>query len=104
MNIDLYEPMASRPCRFCLSLQDCCVFADFDVDDGLVYLVRISYDGFGCCHAPADIERMSSADSAALLAMVAAASLDDAGQLLRRYFRHTKDVLWPDALERHDLL
>lgn len=103
MNIDLYEPMASRPCRFCLSLQGCSVFADFDVDDGLLYLARISFDGFGCCR-PETIGRMSAEDSIELLAMVETNAFDGAERILRRYFRQVRDALWPDALERHDLL
>ena len=32
MEIVLYEPMSTRPCRFSLGLQNDSVFADFDVD------------------------------------------------------------------------
>lgn len=104
MQIDLYHPMEGRPCRFCLCLQGASVFADFDVDDGLVYAVRVSFDGFGCCRTPPDIARMSAADSAALLAMVDRDALREAEPILRRYFRRIRDVVWADALERHDLL
>lgn len=104
MEIVLYEPMSTRPCRFSLGLQNDSVFADFDVDGALVFLVRISYDGFGCCHAPAGIERMTPADSAALLAMVETEALTDAAPILRRYFRLVQDVVWPDALAEHRLV
>ena len=45
---------ATRPCRYCLGLQDDSVFADFDIDsEGRVFLVRISFDGYGCYEAGA---------------------------------------------------
>lgn len=106
MDISAYPPMESRPCRFCLNLQGSCVFVDFDVDaDDRLFAVRVSYDGFGCCHAPADIGRMNTPDSKALLAMAEAGVFDDSAErILRSYFRHNRDVLWIDALEQHDLL
>ena len=97
---------STRPCRFCFSLQGDSVFADFDVDpDGRAFAVRVSYDGFGCCDAPANIGRMSVRDSEALLAMVARAAVDASAEpILRAYFRDNRDLLWSDALERHGLL
>ena len=108
MEIELYPPMLpSRPCRFCLTLQGGSVFADFDVDpDGRVFAVRVSFDGYGCCTAPADVGRMNARDSEALLAMVQRGSVDAtlAAPLLRRYFQEIRDALWSEALEDHGLL
>ena len=107
VDIALYPPMLpNRPCRFCLSLQRGSVFADFDVDsDGRVFAVRISFDGYGCCRAPADVGRMSVRDSEALLAMVQQGSIDAAAALpLRAYFQQNRDAFWSDALAHHGLL
>jgi len=107
VDIEIYPPMLpSRTCRFCLSLQRDSVFADFDVDpDGRLFAVRVSFDGYGCCRAPADVGRMNLRDSVALLAMVDAGTiLPDAEPTLRRYFRENRDTFWADALTRHDLL
>jgi len=107
MDIALYPPMPTRPCRFCLSLQGGSVFADFDVDpDGSVFAVRVSFDGYGCCRAPTNIGRMSALDSKALLAMVEEGSIDAAiaVQALRAYFRHNRDAFGSDALAHHGLL
>lgn len=97
--------LPSRPCRFCLSLQGGSVFADFDVDpNGRVFAVRVSFDGYGCCHTPT-IGRMSATDSAALLAMVEANQIGPAaGAILRTYFRANRDVIWDDALKKHRLI
>jgi hypothetical protein len=107
MDIEIHPPMLpTRPCRFCLSLQGGSVFADFDVDQGgLVYAVRVSFDGFGCCVAPADVGRMGARESVALLAMVKRGCVDpEAAEILRSYFWKNRDVLWPDALAHHDLV
>lgn len=107
MWISLYPPMPTRPCRFCLSLQGGSVFADFDLDaDGRARALRVSYDMFGCCHAPETIGRMSLEASRALLGMVDAGTIDAAiaEPILRAYFRDNQAVLWPSALARHGLV
>jgi hypothetical protein len=107
MEIEIYPPMlSSRPCRFCLSLQGDSVFADFDVDaDGRVFAVRVSFDGYGCCDAPANVGRMDAHDSDALLAMVKQGSIDaTASDVLRAYFRQNRDAFWSDALADHGLV
>ena len=107
MDVALFPPMPSRPCRFCLCLAGGSVFADFDVDpDGRVHAVRVSYDGYGCCRAPADIGRMPADASAALLAMVERDAIDAeaAATILAAYFGAQRDHLWADALAHHGLL
>lgn len=106
MEIALFPPMPTRPCRFCLRLQGGSVFADFGVDpDGRVYATRVSFDGYGCCHAPAEIGRMSERDSEALLEMVQQGSIDPAAaSVLRTYFDANRGALWDDALAHHGLL
>lgn len=106
MEIALYPPMPTRPCRFCLTLQGGSVFADFDVDpNGRVYAVRVSYDGYGCCTAPAEIGRMNADDSQRLLAMVQRGSIEPAAAtVLRAYFNQNRSALWADALVEHGLL
>lgn len=107
MEIEIYPPMVpSRPCRFCLSLQGGSVFADFDVaDDGCVFAVRVSFDGYGCCHAPADVGRMTARDSERVLSMAERGVVDPvAANILRAYFRQNRDAFWSDALVRHGLL
>jgi hypothetical protein len=107
MDIALYPPMLpTRPCRFCLSLQGDSVFADFDVDpDGRVFAVRVSFDGYGCCDAPANVGRMSLHDSEMLLAMVQQGSIHaDAAKTLHAYFQQNRDAFWSEALAHHGLV
>lgn len=105
--VETYPVMPTRPCSFCLCLQGGSVFADFDTDDAdLISLRRISFDGYGCCRVGESITKMSSGDSQVLLDSIARGELESVAveQVLRRYFRENKDVIWSDALAEHGLL
>jgi hypothetical protein len=49
---------------------------------------------------------MSSADSRLLLDAIARGEIESVQveEVLRRYFRASKDAVWSDALAQHDLL
>ena len=107
MDVEIFPPMATRPCSFCLSFREGSVFADFDRDGtDIVSLRRISFDGYGCCEVGESITRMSPGDSRLLLDAIARSELGSVHveETLRRYFRENKDVIWSDALVEHDLL
>ena len=98
--------LPTRPCRYCLGLQGDSVFADFDVDnEGRVFLVRISFDGFGCCRTP-EARAMDTDTSRTWIDLVEADSVgsDELSVILSRYFEDNSDVIWKDALKEHDLL
>jgi len=104
--VQTYPVMPTRPCSFCLCFQGGRVFADFDTDDaGIISLRRISFDGYGCCEVEFTT-RMSSGDSRLLLDAIARGELESVQveEVLRRYFRENKDMIWSDALAEHDLL
>jgi len=97
----------TRPCRFCLCLQGGSVFADFNIDsDGRVHLVRISFDGYGCCATEGKVACMTADESNALVQRVNINDVnhDEVRDILYRYFEQNQDVLWRDALADHDLL
>ena len=99
--------MPTRPCRFCLALQDDSVFADFDLDsDKRIYLCRISYDGYGCCHCDVASTRMNAPDSALFVAAVEKNEIQntEVERLLIRYFYQNRKAIWIDALANHGLL
>ena len=107
MNIRLASTLPSRPCDFCLSLQDDSVFADFSRDDsGLIFLERISFDGFGCHSSIERVLKMNSEDSDALYAEIQNGTVDSATaqHVLRNYFASSRTVLWEDALVEHSLV
>ena len=97
--------MPTRPCRFCIALQDDSVFADFDIDaEGRAFLVRISFDGYGCCGG--DFKKMPPGDSRTLIAAAERGSFEDPKieMVLRSYFQKNAGVIWEDALTTHELL
>ena len=104
--VSMHPVMETRSCRFCLCLQGGSVFADFDVSEtGLVYLLRISFDGFGCCRVPESIERMTTEESDLLLAAVSTERFDvRASSALSAYFRRLRGPVWDDALQAHHLV
>jgi len=97
---------ASRPSRWCFGLQDDSAFADFDLDEhGCVTLLRISFDGYGCCRTPG-ARAMDSETSRRWIGLVEANDFDsgEMQSILTDYFRENSDVVWKDALEEYNLL
>lgn len=85
------------------------VFADFAVDEhGCLYILRISYDGYGCCQPEekSDTWHMGKDESKQLIALIESNNLGGpaAGSILRDYFQRHQDKLWPEALEEHGLI
>ena len=96
-----------RQSRYCLGLQDGSVFADFDLDDqGCAFLLRISFDGYGCCRTAGKASTMSSEVSERLVHLIEADDVasGELAAILSTYFQENSDVIWKDALEEHDLL
>ena len=107
ITIRIASPMPTRPCRFCLALQDDSVFADFDIDpEGHAFVIRISYDGFGCCECETNVTRMSCEGTQIICAAINRQELGDNGfqKALLGYLRENADVIWKDALKAHGLL
>jgi hypothetical protein len=109
INIRSLKPMPNRPCRYCLALQDDSVFADFDVDqNGSLYLVRISFDGYGCCTPDSKVEigRIEVAISERLIFQIEASNFEraEASKILSEYFYENKHLLWEEALFEHRLI
>ena len=97
---------ASRPSLYCLAFQDDSVFADFDIDEqGRVFIVRISFDGFGCCHTNHAIP-MSVDTSARFLHLLENENIKtrEFASILENYFKENSGVIWKDAMEVHGLL
>jgi hypothetical protein len=104
----------TRRSRYQFSLNGGCVFADFDEitnDDGItqLQLIRISFDGFGCCRCSHSNLLLSHEESELLIKLIP--DLDDnddrqteAGQLLGSFFNRVKDDLWEDALIANEIL
>jgi len=109
MHVRVFPVMPTRPCKLCFALQDGSVFADFDTDEsGQLYLVRISFDGYGCCYPEWSNTpvKMSFADSHNLVRLTEADDLDhpQVANILSSYFVECGEAVWVDALQEHSLI
>lgn len=109
MYIQSCPPMPSRPCKFCLAIQNSSVFLDLDIDqDGCLYLVRISFDGYGCCipRVKSSIRKIDSEKSRRLIGYINKGELEkpDAAQIISEHLRQNAEFLWADALSHHQLI
>ena len=99
---------SSRRCALTLAVGDV-AFADFDRDaNGQLFLLRISFDGFGCCTPDrVDVKPMDMADSRSLIDQVESdeeLGTDETRALLRRYFETHRNVIWEEALIEYGLV
>ncbi|NIJ86721.1 hypothetical protein FHY35_003765 [Xanthomonas arboricola] len=109
MHVRAAPVLPTRPCGFRFALQDDSVFADFDIDEkSQLYLVRISFDGYGCCHPgwrnmPV---KMPRGDSQKLLRLTEVNDLThpDVASILSSYFVACGEAIWVDALQNNGLI
>ena len=109
MQIRIAKIMPTRPCVFCLALQDDSVFADFDLDENeRAYLVRISFDGYGCCYPSWENEpiKIEGDVSQKILKGIDEnnVSTEEVAQILSSYFVSCGEAIWTDALQTHNLI
>jgi hypothetical protein len=109
IQIRSYQSMPTRPCHLGLALQDDSVFADFDKDEeGCLYLVRISFDGYGCCYPDKSIEvgKISSDKSARLIKHIERSDLEhpELSEIVQSYLFAVREAIWKDALKHHGLI
>lgn len=102
-----------RSCDLQISMKNDSVYADFHVRKvqgrPVLTLVRISFDGYGCCQVVGQACTMSADDSAVIQRMTAKSSLtrgdeEDAMHIMRCFFQKHQNHLWVDALTHHRLL
>jgi hypothetical protein len=69
-------------------------------------LVRISFDGYGCCATEGKVARMPIDESHRLVSLVNTDDVDsdEIREILYRYFDQNQNAIWQDALEEHELL
>ena len=96
----------TRPADYYLCYLDGCVFIDFNKNQtGQIQLIRISFDGYGCCNVQNAIP-MESNDVKAFKAMMKTGILDQSllVTIVKKTIAANKDLIWEDALAKYDLL
>ena len=97
----------TRKADFYLGCLDGAVFVDFNIlSDNLVSLVRISFDGYGCCTLEDTAECFNVTDSQEFLKEIEQENLNQEtiGRLVTKIVQMNKDFIWNDALEEYGLL
>lgn len=83
-----------------------CVFIDFNKNQAKqIQLIRISFDGYGCCNVT-DATPMEPEDAKAFKAMMKTQILDQSLLIIiiKKTIAANKALLWEDALARYGLL
>jgi hypothetical protein len=85
------------------------VFADFEIDElGSLYLVRISFDGYGCCNLDQkkEVTKISPANSATLIEYIENKEFSNPAliKVVINYLHEIREHIWPEALKDHGLL
>lgn len=97
----------SRKADYCLGCLDSSVFLDFNVsDDNLVFLIRISFDGYGCCDFEEKSKSLNIEDSKIFIQFI---NNDELFQniiriLVKKAIEINKENIWIDALNEYELL
>ena len=97
----------SRAADIYLGCEGGSVFIDFNKSHkGIVSLVRISFDGYGCCRLPADSTPLDSEDSQKFLNMIDSDIEDQLSmsQIISNILKANIESLWTDALEEYKLI
>jgi hypothetical protein len=97
----------TRKADYCLECLEGSVFLDFNVsDENLVFLVRISFDGYGCCNFEENSKPLSIEDSKNFIQFI---NHDELSQnifvfLVKRAIAINIENIWIDALNEYELL
>lgn len=96
----------TRLADYFLCYLDGCVFIDFNKNPAKqIQLIRISFDGYGCCNVT-DAAPMEPEDAKAFKAMMKTQILDQSllTTIIKKTIAANKALIWENALTRYDLL
>ncbi|WP_145996396.1 hypothetical protein [Dysgonomonas massiliensis] len=93
----------TRPADYYLGCLDGSVFLDFNDTNDFVSLIRISFDGYGCCNLGSDSVPLNENDSSLLKKMMQNGTIDQdiLEEIVRKAISLNKSLIWEDALEEY---
>ncbi|MGL4666985.1 MAG: hypothetical protein ACRCWR_03545, partial [Saezia sp.] len=73
---------------------------------GKICMVRISFDGYGCCRLGRDAVPLDEADSALFREHIKTATLDQnvMGRLIKKTISLNRSIIWEEALQKYELV
>lgn len=108
-SLDLFKTTMpkTRPADFYLGCLDGCIFMDFGLTDkGCISLLRISFDGFGCCGLGDSGVPMSKEDSELFIKTYKRKELNQEVMtlLVKKTIQANETHIWGEALKRYNLI
>lgn len=97
----------SRKADFYLGCLDGSVYLDFNSNaDNLIYLCRISFDGYGCCNIDNNAKCLNYRLSKIFIEEIDKDNIDQERitQIVLQLIKLNKDNIWIDALEEYGLI
>jgi len=98
---------ASRKADYYLCCLDSSVFIDFNSSpNNEISLIRISFDGFGCCSIDNKAKNLNLEDSRKFIQEIEQEELNQIAitELVKKAIRINKQFIWTDALEKYGLI
>ena len=99
----------TRKSAYSFGFQDSSVYADFNINlNKCLYLIRISFDGYGCCYPDwiAEPLEINQTQSLEVLKMLEENDFDNPkmSSIFSSYFKSCGNAIWKDALKEHNLV
>lgn len=97
----------TRKADYCLGCLDSSVFIDLDrAKDNYISLVRISFDGYGCCELDNSAENLNLIDSAEFIEEIQKDKLNQEviAKLVREIIRINKNQICTDAIIEYKMI
>ena len=105
LNFSITSMPSSRIADYYLACLDDSVFLDFNnVENSRVCLVRISFDGFGCCHLGEKAESLNSEDSKLFKEIFKSqfTNQDIFEAVVKQAIFINRHLIWGDALKEYN--
>jgi len=108
-NFDFHKTTmpASRKADYYLCCLDSSVYIDFNSSpNNEISLIRISFDGFGCCSINKKAKNLNLEDSRKFIQEIERKELNQIAitELVKKVIRINKEFIWTDALKKYGLI
>ncbi len=97
----------TRKADYYLGCFDSSVFLDFNrSDDNRIFLVRISFDGYGCCELDERANHLNHQYSQKFIGEIEKKKLNQETMkiLVKEVIKINKEYIWTDAIEEYGLI
>lgn len=108
-NLDFFKTSMpkTREADFYLGCRNGSVFIDFNrTKNNLISLVRISFDGYGCCNLNENVQTLNTEDSELFLKQMSIDLMDQnkITSLVKKAIKMNRQQIWTDALHKYDFI